>query len=83
MKSHLSTQSTIKWRHAIHPELQCGLLYQLKMRGTHQEPHESVRRKIFPKHMNYVTQQTRVPTGNLMRKRDRNNLTLLRLSPAV
>ena len=82
-RDHFSTPITIMRRHSVHPKLQCEMICQPKNHGTHQEPYESVPQKVFPKRMNYVTQQTRIHTRNLMRKQEWKNLTLLRLTPAV
>ena len=58
-------------------------MYQLRERGTHQEPHTGVPQKFFLKRKNYVTKQIRIPTWSLMWTQARNNQTIARPTPAV
>ena len=46
-KSQISTPRIIMQRHLTHPKFQHRLTYQLRKRGTHQEPHRSVPKKFF------------------------------------
>ena len=41
-------------RHSMHTIFQYSLIYQLRKRGTHQQPHTSVPEKFSPKRKNYV-----------------------------
>ena len=82
-KSQFLTSKKIVQRHSIQLKFKYNPYYQLRKRGTHQEPHRSVPENFFLKRKNYVTQQIRMPTWNLMRKQARSNWTLAWPTPAV